>query len=466
MSVAASPHLLLADSERSTPGLGRLGPGWPLKLLILGFPLWWALGISSFAFLIAAAAMAADMFRRGRIRLPAGFGVWVLFLLWVLAGVFLLWAQAPGTVEGGGIGRLVGYGLRLLWYLAISVAMLYPLSFSSRVLPGMTVVRWLGVLFLFTAGGGLLGVLFPSLEFTSPMELIIPGAGTEGFIRNVVHPSLAEQSDFLGYEQARPKAPFAYPNAWGNNIGLLLPFFVLGWATSKRRWQRLAMPLVVGLSLIPIAYSLNRGLWIGIGILVVYAAVTMVRKGHVWGLVALLGAALMATVVILATPLGDTIALRIETPHSNERRTTVAETVISMTWAESPVLGYGTTRQVQGNFESIAGGETPDCHQCAAPPVGTQGFLWRLIFTTGFVGTALFFVFMAIQMARHVRRIDPISVVGCMVLTMSGVFFIVYDSLESPMFILMLAIGLMNRQRLEDPLSAIAEPIRRPTLVT
>ena len=122
VSVAASPHLLLADSERPTPGLGRLGPGWPLKLLILGFPLWWALSISSFAFLIAAAAMAADMFRRGRIRLPAGFGVWVLFLLWVLAGVFLLWAQAPGTVEGGGIGRFVGYGLRLLWYLAISVA--------------------------------------------------------------------------------------------------------------------------------------------------------------------------------------------------------------------------------------------------------------------------------------------------------------------------------------------------------
>jgi hypothetical protein len=75
-------------------------------------------------------------------------------------------------------------------------------------------------------------------------------------------------------------------------------------------------------------------------------------------------------------------------------------------------------------------------------------------------------VFMAIQLAKHVRRIDPISVVGCMVLTMSGVFFIVYDSLESPLFILMLAIGLMNRQRLESRQSTAGLSVERPTLVT
>lgn len=465
--VVATPHtLVLSAPEPPARGLDRLGPGWPLKLLILGFPLWWALGISSFAFLIAAGGMAIDMFRRGRIRFPAGFGVWLLFLLWVAAGVFLLWAHAPGTVDGGGIARLAGFGLRYLWYLAITVAMLYPLSFTSRQLPGLTVVRWLAMLFLFAAGGGLLGVLFPSFEFTSPMELIIPGARTEGFIRSLVHPSLAEQSSFLGYEQARPKAPFAFPNAWGNNIGLLLPFFVLGWATSKLRWQRLAMPFILGLAVIPIAYSLNRGLWLGIVILVLYAAVIMARKGHISGLLALLAATVIAAGALLATPLGGTIALRIETPHSNERRTTVAENVISTTWAGSPIVGYGTTRQVQGSFASIAGGQTPDCHQCAAPPVGTQGFLWRLIFTTGFVGTALFFVFMAIQLTRHIRRLDPISVVGCMVLTMSAVFFIVYDSLESPLFILMLAIGLMNRQRLEDRPTTTGMPVERPTLVT
>ena len=449
---SAVPPALVVERESAEPrGLARLGPGWPLKVLLLGFPLWWALGVSSLAVLAASAAMVVDMHRRKRLRLPAGFGVWVLFLLWVALGVFVLWAHAPGTVDGGGLGRLVGYGYRALWYLAVTVAMLYPLSFSSRVLPAMRVARWLAILFLVVAGAGLLGVLFPSFEFTSPMELIVPGAQGDGFIHNLVHPSLTTQSEFLGYEQPRPKAPFAYPNAWGNNFGLLLPFFVLAWGTSERRWQRIAVPFVLGLAMIPVVFSLNRGLWIGLGILTLYAAIHTARRGHYAALLALLGTVALAAVVLLATPLSNTVQLRVETPHSNERRTTVAETVISTTWEGSPLLGYGSTRQVQGSFASIAGGGTPDCRQCAAPPMGTQGFIWRLIFTTGLVGTALFYLFMAHPaLSAHVRRVDPISVVGCMLITISALFFFVYDSLESPLFILMLAIGLMNRERLED----------------
>jgi hypothetical protein len=116
---------------------------------------------------------------------------------------------------------------------------------------------------------------------------------------------------------------------------------------------------------------------------------------------------------------------------------------------------------VQGSFGSITGGATPDCHQCAAPPMGTQGFVWRMVFTTGFVGTILFYLFLAIQMLRHIRRRDGISVVGCMALTVSLVSFMVYDSLESPLFILMLAVGLMNRQRLEAQDHEL--PVSRPT---
>ena len=126
-----------------------------------------------------------------------------------------------------------------------------------------------------------------------------------------------------------------------------------------------------------------------------YAAIHVSAQGPCPGLIALLGSCARCHRGDLGYSAGRHHRARVETPHSNERRTTVAETVISTTWAGSPLLGYGTTRQVQGSFASIAGGETPDCHQCAAPPVGTQGFLWRLIFTTGFVGTALFFVFMA-----------------------------------------------------------------------
>ena len=57
---------------------------------------------------------------------------------------------------------------------------------------------------------------------------------------------------------------------------------------------------------------------------------------------------------------------------------------------------------------------------------------------------------MAVQWLKHFRRRDIFSVLGCICLATSGLFFFVYDSLESPLFILMLAIGLMNRERLQD----------------
>lgn len=490
----AQPQTLAVARQRQASWLIRVGgPAWPLKALLLGFPLWWALGLASFAFLVAAGIMAGQMLRRGRVRLPAGFGVWVLFLAWMAAGVFVLWAHAPGTVDSGGASRLIGFGLRVLWYLAITVAMLYPLSLPSRVLPAIQVARWLGFLFLVVAFLGLLGVFTPTFEFTSLAERVVPGAGSDGWLRTMVHPALTTSSDFLGYEQPRPKAPFAYPNAWGNNLGLLLPFFVYGWARDLQRWQRaslavmlgvvlvvgvitlqpvvvlglvavvtailwalshealerLVVPMVLVLATVPIAASLNRGLWLGLLLMAVYAAITLASQAKFNALLALLAGAGVAAIVFAATPLADTISIRLETPHSNERRATVAETVISATWQGSPLLGYGTTRQVEGSFASIAGGETPDCHQCAAPPLGTQGFLWRLIFTTGFVGTALFYAWVAIQLAAHIRRREMVCIVGSMVLVTSLLYFIVYDSLESPLFILMLAVGLMNRARLE-----------------
>jgi hypothetical protein len=73
--------------------------------------------------------------------------------------------------------------------------------------------------------------------------------------------------------------------------------------------------------------------------------------------------------------------------------------------------------------------------------------MWRLVFTTGFVGTALFLAFILVQFFSHFRRRDPYSILGCMCLAVSGLFFFVYDSLESPLFLLFLAIGLMNAQR-------------------
>ncbi len=437
-----------------------LGPAWPLKMLLLGFPLWWALGLASFVFLGAAVAMAAQLISRRQIKLPVGFGVWALFLGWMLIGGFVLYAHAPNTLDGGGPERMVGFVYRAAWYLAVTVAMVYAMNLPERQVPAIKVIKWMGFLFLVSIIGGLAALVVPRFEFPSLVELVVP-VGKSGFIYTKVHPSLSTVSDFLGYEQARPKAPFTYANTWGNNVGLLMPFFAYAAAKARQRWQRVAGLVVLLASVVPIAYSLNRGLWLGLGVLCIYGAVVLARMRRFALLYSALAVLTVGLLLAALSPAGQTVALRLETPHSDGRRTTVADVVVQTTWEGSPLVGFGTNRQVIGSFSSLAGGGSPDCHYCAAPPLGTQGFAWRLVLTTGFVGTALFALFMLIQLLAHIRSRDPVIVLGCMAVVLSCFFFIVYDSLESPLFMMMIAIGLMNRRRLaEDASTVLAETSR------
>ena len=413
------------------------------------FPLWWLLGVSHFIFIVLAVPMAVELARRRPIYVPRGFGLWLLFLVWVAAGIFVLWASAPGTVQEASLARVIPFTYRALWYAAITVVMLYVVNLSERELPSRRIVALLAWMFTISVVGGVAGLLIPQVSFPSLLELFV-NVGDQGFLYSLLHPSLSADSEFLGYVQPRPTAPFAFANAWGNNVGMYLPFFVLAWITSKPGWRRRAAPLVLAIAVIPIAYSLNRGLWAGLALAVLLVAVRLAISGRIVPLASIVVAGLLAAGAFVLSPLYDTVSLRIETPHSNDRRATVAEQVIGTTWEASPLLGYGSTRTVQGSFASIAGGETADCRQCAAPPLGTQGFLWRLIFTTGLVGTVLYLAFVSVQLAQHVLAPDPLSITCCLVIVLSLVFAVVYDSLESPLYTLMIAIGLLNRQLVGD----------------
>ncbi|MBA2532657.1 MAG: hypothetical protein H0V23_11235 [Nocardioidaceae bacterium] len=425
-----------------------LQPGWPLLALFLPFPLWWLLGISHFVFILLAIPMAMELLRRRPVFTPHGFGWWLTFLVWAAAGIFVLWAEAPGTVQGGSLARMIPFAYRGLWFLAITVVLLYVMNLSEQEMPSRRIYRLLAYMFLVTLVGGFAGILLPTLQFPSALELVANFPKT-GFVYALIHPTLSEPSDFLGYVQSRPTAPFAYANAWGNNFGMFLPFFLLAWLGKDAGWRRRIAPLVLALALVPIAYSLNRGLWLGLGLGGLIFLVRLATLGKLKTVMAAAGALGVVGGMFAVSPLYDTVTLRIETPHSDERRSTVAEDVLELTWKSSPVLGFGSNREIQGSYASIAGGETPDCKQCAAPPLGTQGFLWRLIFTTGLVGAALYLSFIAVQLKRHLGSPDPVSVMGCLCIILSLIFFFVYDSLESPLFTLMIAIGLMNRRMLD-----------------
>jgi hypothetical protein len=444
MSSVAPP--LLAGSAIGPPAPRFLKPGWPLAVLYLGFPLWWALGLAQLIFFAMAAAMAVILYRDHRpLKVPRGFALWLLFLAWVAAGLLMVRADAPGTVPGGGLGRVAGYTMWATWYAAITIAMLYVVN-TARQVSTQRIVRLLGWMFVVTTGFGVLAVLAPTLEFRSPMELVLPRQlVSTNFVRTLVHPSLSSTSDFLGYVQPRPTAPFPYSNAWGNNVALYLPFFILAWFGRGAGWRRKVGPLVLVAAVFPITFSLNRGLWISLAVAALYAAVRLAVNGRGRALQALVAAVLVGGIVFASSPLYDTLLLRVETPHSNERRASTAGTVVDTTVRGSPVVGYGTTRTMQGSFNSLAGGETEACRQCAPPPLGTQGFMWRLILTTGLGGTVLCLSFFAMQFLRRARGPSPLDVTTCTVLLVAVLCFFVYDSLGSAMFTALIAVGLMAR---------------------
>jgi hypothetical protein len=138
---------------------------------------------------------------------------------------------------------------------------------------------------------------------------------------------------------------------------------------------------------------------------------------------------------------------RLLNPHSNERRAQLSSLTFSAVANGSPILGFGTTRNVQGSFASIAGGASPSCPGCGVPPLGTQGILWSVLFFQGIVGLILFLLFFAMWFLRHWRDPSPLVIAVSTAMVFASVEMFVYDFNGSPLFTLMVGIGLVWRER-------------------
>ncbi len=356
---------------------GRVAPAQPapatgrsLAVLLLGYPLWWALGVAALLPLLVAAVLVRDLVRRrGPLHLPAGAVPWLLFLCCVVAGVFLLASDAPGAVAGGfGSGRLMVFGYRLGWYLTCTVVAVWLVNSSRERLPDRRVHGWIAALCLITVCGGLVGMMWPALEFTAPIEWVLPGAlRSNGFVTTLVHPEVADVQSVLGTAEARPKAPFAFTNTWGSVLALSLVYAV-AWALigARRLWARVAVTMLVLAALVPAVHSLNRGLWACLLLTAVGGTLLAVLRGH--GRAVLVGGLAAGLVgAVLLGPLLSVVGQRFENQHSNDRRGSLASATVDSVTTGSPVLGFGSTRDVQGSFSSIAGGSTPDCPACGVP---------------------------------------------------------------------------------------------------
>ena len=432
------------------PGSRRpLPEHWPLTVALAGFPLWWLLGVAWFMPILLAVPMAMQLARKRRVLLPPGFAVWVLFLVWVLLGVAALGADAPGAVPGGSpFARLLIFGYRVAWYLACTVALVWLGNADPRAVSSRRVSQLMGCMFVFTTLGGLLGMLAPTLEINSLLEMVLPhGLRASSFVHSMVHLETADVQSVLGRPEARPKAPYAYSNAWGSNFALYLPFFIVAWFRDGRRWQRVLGPVVLVAAAVPVVYGLNRGLWLCLAVGGVAVLLLALRRGKptvILATVLVLGAVLVG---LLLSPLGTILQERMDNQHSNERRAQLLTATVTSAATGSPVVGFGTTRDVQGAFSSIAGGSTPGCHACGVPALGTQGYLWMVIFSQGLVGAGIFLAFFVRAAGSTWRCRTAVETVAAITLLFFFVQLPVYDALGLPMVTVMSTIALAWRER-------------------
>nr|WP_281363824.1 O-antigen ligase family protein [Nocardioides daedukensis] len=196
---------------------------------------------------------------------------------------------------------------------------------------------------------------------------------------------------------------------------------------------------MVGLA--AVIYSLNRGVWLGIMICVVYAVGAFLRRGRIAPLLAVAGVTMVAVVLIVASPLKQVIDTRAENGKSDSIRAFTTERALDLATA-SPLVGFGGTRSAVGSPSSIAIGKSPECKNCGNIPIGINGYLWTLLVTTGFGGTLLFFSFWASQLWHS--RGDRSAVASAARLTVVvSVFFAFFYTLDP--LLPSVALGLLWR---------------------
>jgi hypothetical protein len=441
----------IAAGIETKPRSGALlRPGWPLVAMLGLYPLWWVLGLGSLAFIVFAVPMAIDLARRPKLLVPRGFGFWLLFLAWTVGSMLMFRFSPPDTVAGSASGRALGIVLNLASYLAATTALLYVGNLPLRDFPQRRLLRLLAGLFVVTVAGGLLGIVAPRFQFSAPLEALLPhSVRNNDYAKALVHPAAAQIQNVLGGERGRPAAPFGYANFWGNNLAILLPWWVVYMSMGASRKRKAVAVAVCAVALVPALYSLDRALWLALAIAGAYGLVRTLRTSAMTR-AAYVGAAILVGLLFLVTPAKTIVSARASHGASNAIRAFLTRAAISGA-EHSPVVGYGGTRKTLGSNLSIAVGPTPSCPLCGNWGIGSNGQLWLVLFAQGFVGAALYLLFFLSVLRGSIRDRSPTAMASSLVILLMFLFMFFYIALPSALVLTMIGIGAVVRERLAPP---------------
>ncbi len=423
-----------------------LRPGWPLRYLLVGYPIWWALGLGPFVFAILAVPMLIELRRRWPIRLPPAFSLWALFLAWQFLSLAMFGASPPGTHATSAAGRLISIAFSIGMFFVVTVVLLYVGNLPRALVPTKDIARWMGAFFLTVVAGGYLGLVAPHLSFRSPVELLLPhGLTSNSYVRVLVHPVAAQVQAVIGTATGRPAAPFGYTNTWGNVISILLVWFVASWLVPARGGRRVAYIALAVASFVPIVLSLDRGLWIGLIVTVLWLGMRQLYFGRIGVVLAGLGATALGAVALLVSPLYSVIGARLHNGDSNNIRAFVLRQSIKAI-KYSPIIGYGGTRHTNGSSSSIAVGPSSSCGGCGDFSTGSTGQLWSIMFNQGLGGVLFYFGFFAVAVWIYRRQRGAIAEAALATVALVFVYMLFYSEVPVTPTLTMVAVGVLWRE--------------------
>lgn len=423
---------------------------WPLTALLVLYPLWWALGLGTLIVFFLPVPMTVALIRRRPVKVPPAFGLWLCFLLTMLLSKVMLGYNPPGVVPEPASHWIAPVLYTMAGYLAVTIMFLYVGNLSEEEYPRQRLIRQLGILFVVVVCGGWLGILAPTFQFRSPVEMLLPAhIAQNAFVQSLVHPTASQIQDVLGFQSPRPAAPFGYTNIWGDCLALLLGWFVISWLLKASWPRRMAGLLVLALAVVPIIYSLNRGLWVGLGLAIVFVGLRLVARGNVTAVAVLIVTVIAAAAVLAFSPLTTVIAERIAHPHSNSIRSFTVEKTVEAT-NHSPVIGLGITRAALGSSNSIAVGKSSSCPLCGNQTLGSTGQFWAVLISQGYVGALLYLGFFLRSMWIYRRDRSPIGDAGLLAIFLSLWFSLVYNALVMPLVLTFLSVALLWRNHQES----------------
>ncbi len=344
-------------------------PAWPLYCLLYGFPAIWALGLGQFAPTILAYIMIFYMIMRKNIVVFKTQWIWLALTLWCII--------SSVSLHGG--TDILAWGLRFVVIFNAGVYSLYFINARERItnqgiLGGLLTV-WYTVVVL-----GWLALFFPEFRLATPMSMIMPGGLVSNeLVKDYVMPPLAEIQLPWGAPEPyiRPSAPFPYANSWGLAFTFLTPVVIAVMSAADKLRTKIILTVSIIAGLIPAIATSNRGMFIGLAICIVYVIFRQVIAGNLKVALYAVIAAAAAIIGLVTSGALEQILGRQEYSDSTGGRASLYQA----TWdavLESPLIGYGTSRM----------------NVTIGVSMGTQGYMWALMFCFGLVGLALFVAFM------------------------------------------------------------------------